>query len=260
MSLDAVPPGPDAAPADAAAPLVMLQGLRKRHGDVPVFDGVDLEVRAGEFVAVLGESGVGKSTLLNCIAGLDRVDAGHVTIAGTALAGLDETAQAHFRREHLGFVFQAFHVLPHLTVAQNVALPLMLIGRASAAEQRRRVDEALAAVGLDTQADRLPQTLSGGQLQRVAIARAVVHRPRLILADEPTGNLDPRTAERVMDVLADQVRAHGSACLLVTHSSAAAARADRVVALTSTGVVHLPSRPSRPVTGSDAWPDPRPGC
>ena len=221
--------------------MLELAGLAKRHGDIPVFTGVDLQVAAGEFVAVLGESGVGKSTLLNCIAGLDTVDAGTVTISGTPLSGLGETAQAHFRREHLGFVFQAFHVLPHLTVAQNVALPLMLIGRLAAAEQHQRVDAALAAVGLEGYAARLPQTLSGGQLQRVAIARAVVHRPRLILADEPTGNLDPSTAERVMDVLVAQVRAHGAACVLVTHSRVTAARADRVLQLMPVGMQPAPA-------------------
>ena len=220
--------------------MLQLQSLAKRFGDTPVFQNVDLSLAAGEFVAVLGESGVGKSTLLNCIAGLDTVDAGTVTIAGTALSGLDETAQAHFRREHLGFVFQAFHVLPHLTVAQNVALPLMLIGGLPAPEQGRRVAEALSAVGLEELAARLPQTLSGGQLQRVAIARAVVHRPRLILADEPTGNLDPSTAERILDVLVAQVRAQGAACVLVTHSRAAAARANRVLQLTPGGMQTAP--------------------
>lgn len=220
--------------------MLELAGLAKRHGDTPVFAGVDLQVAAGEFVAVLGESGVGKSTLLNCIAGLDTVDAGTVTIAGTPLSKLGETAQAHFRRVQLGFVFQAFHVLPHLTVGQNVALPLMLIGGHPAGVQRERVAEALAAVGLAGLADRLPQTLSGGQLQRVAIARAVIHRPRLILADEPTGNLDPATAGRVMDLLVDQVHAQGTACVLVTHSRAAAARADRILELRPDGMVAAP--------------------
>ena len=179
---------------------------------------------------------MGKSTLLNCIAALDTVDAGTVSIDGTLIGSLPETAQAHFRREHLGFVFQAFHVLPHLTVAQNVGLPLMLIGRMSPAARDERVAESLAAVGLSALGDRMPQTLSGGQLQRVAIARALVHRPRLILADEPTGNLDPTTAEQVMDVLTDQVRQHGAACVLVTHSRQAARRADRVLELTLTGM------------------------
>lgn len=216
--------------------MLEVRGLAKRHGDTPVFQNVDLSLAAGEFVAVLGESGVGKSTLLNCIAGLDSVESGSVAIAGTVLSALAEPAQARFRREHLGFVFQAFHVLPHLTVAQNTALPLMLLGGLSTAVQAQRVDEALAAVGLEGYAARLPQTLSGGQLQRVAIARALVHRPRLILADEPTGNLDPVTAERVLGVLVDQVRAHGAACVLVTHSRAAAARADRVLLLTPSGM------------------------
>jgi putative ABC transport system ATP-binding protein len=212
--------------------MLEVQGLAKRYGDTAVFAGVNLQLARGEFVAVLGESGVGKSTLLNCIAGLDTVDAGTVHVAGTEVTALAEPQQAMFRRMHLGFVFQAFHVLPHLSVAQNVGLPLLLQRRPDAA----RVQELLDAVGLNGLAARLPQTLSGGQLQRVAIARALVHRPQLILADEPTGNLDPATAERVMDLLARQVREQGAACVLMTHSRMAAARADRVLTLTSTGV------------------------
>ncbi|HUG23185.1 ABC transporter ATP-binding protein [Piscinibacter sp.] len=206
--------------------------LAKHYGDTPVFTGVDLRVAAGEFVAILGESGVGKSTLLNCIAGLDSADAGSVRIAGTDITSLPEAQQALFRRMHLGFVFQAFHVLPHLSVANNVGLPLLLQRRPDEA----RVQSLLGAVGLHGLGPRLPQTLSGGQLQRVAIARALVHRPQLILADEPTGNLDPRTAERVMDLLAHQVREQSAACVLVTHSRMAAARADRVLTLTPNGI------------------------
>jgi putative ABC transport system ATP-binding protein len=213
--------------------LLAIGSLAKRYGDATVFANVHLSVRAGEFVAVLGESGVGKSTLLNCIAGLDRIDAGSVRISGVDVPALAEPAQAAFRREHLGFVFQAFHVLPHLTVAANVGLPLLLQGL----DDEARVRAMLAAVGLAGFEKRLPETLSGGQLQRVAIARALVHRPQLILADEPTGNLDPATADRIMTLLADQVREQRAACVLATHSRAAAARADRVVTLTPEGIV-----------------------
>ena len=213
-------------------PLLDVQSLTKRYGDVPVFENVDLRLAEGEFVAILGESGVGKSTLLNCIAGLDTVDAGSVRINRTTITDLSEAQQALFRRAHLGFVFQAFHVLPHLSVAHNVALPLLLLGRPDPA----RVQQVIDAVGLNGLEARLPQTLSGGQMQRVAIARAIVHRPQLILADEPTGNLDPTTAARVLDVLVAQVREQGAACVLVTHSRAAAARADRVLTLTATGM------------------------
>ena len=220
--------------------LLQIDGLAKRYGDTPVFEGVALRVEAGEFVALLGESGVGKSTLLNAVAGLDTVDAGSVRLDGAEVTALPEPALARLRREKLGFVFQAFHVLPHLSVADNVALPLLLLGRPDAV----RVQAVLDAVGLAGLGERLPQQLSGGQLQRVAIARAVVHRPRLILADEPTGNLDPATAGRVMDMLAQEVRQEGAACLLVTHSRAAAAHADRVATLTPSGLVA--DEPGRP--------------
>ncbi|MBC7996016.1 MAG: ABC transporter ATP-binding protein [Rhizobacter sp.] len=212
--------------------MLSVRGLAKQYGEATVFSGVDLQVAAGEFVAILGESGVGKSTLLNCIAGLDTVASGSVHINGTHITRLSEAEQALFRRDHLGFVFQAFHVLPHLSVAHNVGLPLLLQKRPDDA----RVEAILNAVGLQGFGDRLPQTLSGGQLQRVALARALVHRPQLILADEPTGNLDPSTAEKMMDLLAAQVREQGAACVLVTHSRAAAARADRVLTLSAQGM------------------------
>ena len=213
-------------------PLLQAVELCKRYGDAAVFANVNLQVAAGEFVAIVGESGVGKSTLLNCLAGLDTLSHGSVHIAGHPMTTLAEAQQALLRREYLGFVFQAFHVLPHLSVAHNVALPLLLLNR----PDDTRVAQVLAAVGLQGLGARLPQTLSGGQLQRVAIARALVHRPQLILADEPTGNLDPTTAERVMDTLCSQVRNEGAACVLVTHSRAAAARADRVLVLAADGM------------------------
>jgi len=209
-----------------------IDKLAKRYGDATVFADVSLEVAAGEFVAIVGESGVGKSTLLNCMAGLDRWDAGRVMHDDTDIGALDAEACAIWRRSHVGFVFQAFHVLPHLDVAQNVALPLMLLGQRDDARVARMLD----VVGLAGLGTRLPQQLSGGQLQRVAIARALVHRPALLLADEPTGNLDPTTATKVMDVLLAQTREHGASLVLVTHSEAAAARADRVLHLTSTGI------------------------
>ncbi len=214
-------------------PVLAIRGLARAYHTVPVFQAVDLDLAAGEFVALLGESGVGKSTLLNCIAGLDEADAGQILLAGADVRRLDEAQRARLRRVHLGFVFQAFHLLPHLSVAENVALPLLLLGKPDDA----RVQALLTAVGLGTLGNRSPAQLSGGQLQRVALARALVHRPALILADEPTGNLDPVTAERMLDLLVAQVRQEGAACLLVTHSAAAAARADRVLRLTATGIV-----------------------
>jgi putative ABC transport system ATP-binding protein len=211
---------------------LIVQNLGKHYGDVAVFSHVSLQVAPGEFVAIVGESGVGKSTLLNCMAGLDSWDAGSVSLDGVDLGALSDDQRALLRREKVGFVFQAFHVLPHLDVAQNVALPLLLLGQ----HDETRVQAMLAAVGLAGLGGRLPQQLSGGQLQRVAIARALIHRPSLLLADEPTGNLDPSTAARVMDALVAQTREHGAALVLVTHSETAAARADRVLHLSSEGI------------------------
>jgi putative ABC transport system ATP-binding protein len=211
---------------------LQVSALGKHYGASAVFTQASVTVAAGEFVAIVGDSGVGKSTLLNCMAGLDHWSEGSVTLCGQRLDTLDDQARALLRRQHVGFVFQAFHVLPHLDVAQNVALPLMLLGQ----HDGPRVSAMLEAVGLQGLERRLPQQLSGGQLQRVAIARALVHRPALLLADEPTGNLDPRTATLVMDALIEQTRSQGSALVLVTHSEQAAARADRVLRLTAHGL------------------------
>ncbi|MBM3362021.1 MAG: ABC transporter ATP-binding protein [Betaproteobacteria bacterium] len=219
----------------SAAPgpwVVQVQDLAKRYGASPVFESVNLQVGAGQFVAVVGDSGVGKSTLLNCMAGLDTWDAGQVQLCGHSLQTARDDERALLRRQYVGFVFQAFHVLPHLDVRQNVALPLMLLKR----DDPRRVQAMLEAVGLQGLESRLPQQLSGGQLQRVAIARALVHRPSVLLADEPTGNLDPRTAGLVMQALIDQTRCEGSALVLVTHSEQAASRADRVLRLSANGL------------------------
>jgi putative ABC transport system ATP-binding protein len=211
---------------------LQVNNLSKRYGDSVVFSRVSLDVSPGEFVAIVGESGVGKSTLLNCMAGLDSWDEGTVRLNGADLQTMTDDQRALQRRQHVGFVFQAFHVLPHLDVAQNVALPLLLLGQTDDA----RVQAMLESVGLAGLGARLPQQLSGGQLQRVAIARALVHRPGLLLADEPTGNLDPTTAAKVMDALIAQTREHGASLVLVTHSEAAAGRADRVLHLSSEGI------------------------
>ncbi|RFU49631.1 ABC transporter ATP-binding protein [Paraburkholderia sp. DHOC27] len=211
----------------SAVPALECRGLSKAYGASRiVLAGLDFTLARGEFVAVMGDSGVGKSTLLNLIAGLDRADSGDVLIDGEPINGLDDDAATRLRRQKLGFVFQAFHVLPHLTLAQNVALPLLLndlpLGQAA---------EMLAAVGLAGRDADLPRQLSGGELQRVAIARALVHRPRLILADEPTGNLDPDTAHDVLTLFRAQARSNHAATMMVTHSEAAAAFADRVLVL-----------------------------
>lgn len=222
------------------APVLQISNLAKSvPGGRVLFSGLDLQLAAGEFVAIMGESGVGKSTLLNLIAGLDQADAGTIAINGVDLAGLDDDARTLLRRDRVGFVFQAFHILPHLTLGQNVALPLALQGRRSETALER-ADQMLTAVGLPGRAGDYPRQLSGGEMQRVAIARALIHEPALLLADEPTGNLDPETANRVLQVFADEVRRSGAAVVLVTHSEVAAAAADRTLILGRDGLVERP--------------------
>jgi putative ABC transport system ATP-binding protein len=211
--------------------MLQARGLAKRWpGGAPLFEAVDLDLAPGELVAILGESGAGKSTLLNVIAGLDRAEAGTVTVSGVVVTALGEDELAMWRRRRVGFVFQAFHLLPYLTVEENVGLPLLLNGVA-AGERRARAAAALEAVGMAVHAQRRPASLSGGEMQRVAVARAVAHRPALVLADEPTGNLDEANAAATMQALRDAVKREGAAGLLVTHSAVAAASADRVLRL-----------------------------
>ncbi|HSZ10125.1 MAG TPA: ABC transporter ATP-binding protein [Steroidobacteraceae bacterium] len=223
-------------------PVLHLENVSKRFSkDRPaIFEGVDLELRSGEYLAIMGESGVGKSTLLNLLAGLDTPDSGRVVLEGVDLATLDDDATTLLRRRAVGFVFQAFHVLPYLSVEQNVALPLDLLGVAEP-ERGRRTQEMLLAVGIEELSQRHTRELSGGEVQRVAIARALVHRPRLVLADEPTGNLDARSAAQTLTLLRTQIKANAGAGILITHSRAAADTADRIVLLEARGLKALES-------------------
>ena len=221
-----------------AEPAVLrLENLTKRYRSdrPPVFEDLNLELAAGEYVAVMGESGVGKSTLLNLLAGLDRPTSGRVRLLGIEVSAMDDDATTLLRRRAVGFVFQAFHVLPYLTVEQNIALPLELLGVA-AAERLRRTAEIMEAVGVAALARRYARELSGGEVQRIAIARALVHKPRLVLADEPTGNLDPRSAAQILALLRAQIKANSAAGLLITHSRTAADTADRILMLDGRGL------------------------
>ena len=216
--------------------VLRLENLSKRYGErAALFEGLQLTLVPGEYLAVMGESGVGKSTLLNLLAGLEAPSSGRIWLDGAELGPLSDDARTLERRRNVGFVFQAFHVLPYLSVAQNVALPLELLA-VDPAERTRRTAEMLRAVGLEAAAERYPRELSGGEVQRVAIARALVHRPRLVLADEPTGNLDPRTARQILALLRDQIKASAGAGILITHSRTAAETADRILVLDAAGL------------------------
>ena len=215
--------------------MLKLSGVTKRFGARTVLNDISLEVAAGEYVAIIGDSGIGKSTLLNVIAGLEPVDAGKVFFQKIEMTALDDDALTLLRRDHFGFVFQAFHVLPQLNVEQNVALPLLLRGISS----NEKAKAAIASVGLAGREASPPRELSGGELQRVAIARALVGEPKLVLADEPTGNLDPENARQVLDLFRTQVKTRGAAAILATHSEAAAGGCDRRYRLTGAGLIPL---------------------
>jgi len=218
--------------------MLSIRGISRTFGGArprTVLRDVSLELARGEYVAIVGESGVGKSTFLNLVAGLDVPDAGSVNLDGVELTALSDNARTLLRRDRVGFVFQAFYLLPHLTVSQNVALPLAL-SRAPAFAAAERVEALLAAVGLSDARSAYPRELSGGEMQRVAIARAIAHRPLLVLADEPTGNLDPEAAGQVLALLREQVKREAGAGILVTHSAVAAATADRILTLTANGL------------------------
>jgi putative ABC transport system ATP-binding protein len=228
-----------------ATPVVELQDVHKDYTEGesvrPVLTGVQLALAPGEFVVLLGRSGTGKSTLLNLVSGIDLPTRGEVRVAGRSVARLTEHERTLLRREHVGFVFQAFNLLPTLTVRENVRLPLELLGRRGRAVDER-VDALLARVGLADRGDSFPDRLSGGEQQRVAVARALCHAPPLLLADEPTGNLDAHTGALVLELLEGLTRQGGATALVVTHDPLLAARADRVLVLEEGRLLTRPRR------------------
>jgi len=212
---------------------VQVMGLTHRYdqsSNTPILDNLSLTLKAGNTLALIGASGSGKSTLLNLIGGLETVQSGEVIVFGKELHNANDATRTHLRRHEIGFVYQAFNLIPTLSVIDNIRLPLALSG-VSRPEQAKALDELLDTVGLQHRRDAFPDALSGGEQQRVAIARAVVHRPALLLADEPTGNLDARTGQQVMDLLQTLVKVHDTTLLMVTHSHKVAEIADEVLAM-----------------------------
>jgi putative ABC transport system ATP-binding protein len=236
---------------DVQTMAVLIDSVTKKYGSGPgtvtAVDNVSLSFPAGSFTAVMGPSGSGKSTLLQCAAGLDRPTSGKVSIGGTELSGLGETALTRLRRDRVGFVFQSFNLMPSLTAAQNVELPLRLAGRRP---DPKAVETALAAVGLAGRAGHRPSELSGGQQQRVAIARALVASPRVLFADEPTGALDTGTSRAVLKLLSGLVAEQKQTVIMVTHDPVAAAHAGRVVFLADGRVADMLDRPAAEVVAA----------
>lgn len=238
MALEAPEPPGHAGAAPAAQPAIRVEGVRKRYGDVEVLKGVDLTLSAGQFTAIMGKSGSGKSTLLGVIAGLERPDTGAVSIMGQKLAGAGEREMTELRRRSLGIVFQGFSLIPSLTALDNVVLPAFFATGMTPAQRRERAVALLEQVGLGARLNSRPSMLSGGEQQRVAIARALMNGPFILLADEPTGNLDQETGAAVLKLLIDLGRTHGTALLMVTHDSDVAAKAGNIVEMKDGRIVN----------------------
>lgn len=213
-------------------PLVQLESITKRYRDTPILENLDLTIEAGEFIALIGRSGSGKSTLLRILGGLEPPDSGAARFADRDITQLPESELAAFRRQSLGFVFQSFNLVDTLTIAENIAIPLHL-NDYSHSDIRNRVDELLRQLDIHAYADRFPDMLSGGEQQRAAIARALAHRPRLVIADEPTGNLDEQTAKSVMQLLAEECTRDAASLVVATHSDEVKVRSHRTLQLSA---------------------------